>query len=304
MSNGEEKVRDLMAQLADIKEHTLFFLGGVVKSGTTWIERILDAHPHIACKGEAHFMSLLEPRLEAAIAQYNAAIPRRGNWLRHAKEGGIEEEPAGYSYLNTELDFLLRQSILLMMRKWMSPEIRCVGEKTPDNGRHFQRLQLLFPGARFIYVIRDIRDVIVSGWFFNLNVNADSFRQHFPSIADYAALMAGVWHDEVVEALKFVATHESQSMFLRYEDMRLDPQGETRNLYQFLGAENSDSFVQAGIGQTDFSRLSGGRRHGEENRQSFYRKGVVGDWRNHLDDRTVASVVDRCGALMQALGYD
>ncbi|MFW9919917.1 MAG: sulfotransferase, partial [Candidatus Thorarchaeota archaeon] len=31
-----------------------FFVVGCQKSGTTWVESLLDHHPRVICKGEAH----------------------------------------------------------------------------------------------------------------------------------------------------------------------------------------------------------------------------------------------------------
>ena len=35
----------------------VFFVCGAAKSGTTWLQRILDAHPETRCSGEGHFIT-------------------------------------------------------------------------------------------------------------------------------------------------------------------------------------------------------------------------------------------------------
>ncbi|MFP6691035.1 MAG: sulfotransferase, partial [Alphaproteobacteria bacterium] len=37
----------------------LFFICGAIKSGTTWLQLMLDAHPDIACRGEGHLPNML-----------------------------------------------------------------------------------------------------------------------------------------------------------------------------------------------------------------------------------------------------
>ncbi len=49
----------------------IFFIAGVLKSGTTWLQLLLDAHPEIACRGEAHFIDSLYPKLATAFERYN-----------------------------------------------------------------------------------------------------------------------------------------------------------------------------------------------------------------------------------------
>ena len=299
------KLAELISRVNETEDKTIFFLGGMIKSGTTWVERIFDVHPNVVCKGEAHFGSLLEPALSEAVANYNAVIPKKGNWNRHS-ESGIEPLPATtYSYLTFDVDFMLRQSMLLMLQKWVtSGDIRCVGEKTPNNTRYFGKLAYLFPNARFVYVIRDIRDIIVSGWFFNMAVNPGKTQPAHNRIEDYALPMIQRWENDVSEGLTFIDNAGKNGTFVRYEDIIENPRREIAGLYEFLGVDCSEPLVSQCASLTAFKSLSGGREHGEENRSSFYRKGVVGDWENHLSSTIVDQVATECGPLMEWLGYE
>ncbi len=53
-----------------------------------------------------------------------------------------------------------------------------------------------------------------------------------------------------------------------------------------------------------FKRLSGGRRQGQENVKSHYRKGKAGDWKNHFDDALTSAFKDRYNQLLLMLGYE
>ena len=297
------KLADLIYRINEIEHKTIFFLGGMVKSGTTWVERIYDIHPNVVCKGEAHFGTLLEPVLTVTAANYNTVIAKKGNWKRHS-DSGVEALPSTtYSYLAFDVDFMLRQSILLMLQKWSkSGDIQCIGEKTPSNTNYFGKLAYLFPNARFVYVIRDVRDVIVSSWFFNFVVNPDE--QMSASIEDYALQVINVWKKDVVKGLTFINDAGDNGIYVRYEDILNNPRREITSLYQFLGVDCSDPLVERCEKLTAFKNLSGGREHGEENRDSFYRKGVAGDWKNHLDDRILDRIFEECGPLMEWLGYE
>ncbi len=52
-----------------------------------------------------------------------------------------------------------------------------------------------------------------------------------------------------------------------------------------------------------FSKLAGGRRPGEENVNSHFRKGVAGDWKNHFTPKVKEAFDARYGKNLQALGY-
>lgn len=55
--------------------------------------------------------------------------------------------------------------------------------------------------------------------------------------------------------------------------------------------------------QNRFSRLAGGRREGQENTQSHYRKGVAGDWMQHFTPEITAEFQARFPGLVERLGY-
>ncbi|MCK5361009.1 MAG: sulfotransferase [Gammaproteobacteria bacterium] len=300
-----DKLDVLLGNLTKFQDQQLFFLGGFIKSGTTWIERLLDTHPQVACKGEAHFASLLEPALRSAIVKYNSVIPERGNWKRLNDEGVESTQTSDYSYLEQDFDNISRLSIQLLMSKWSgNSSIRAVGEKTPNNAQYFYRFHQLFPNAKFIYIVRDIRDVIVSGWFFNLALDSEGTISKYSTIHDYGTLIIKNWIQEIANANNFIEQHNNQAMLIRYEDLWSEPQLHTKRLLQFLGVEDSDESIEFCLEKTDFSKLSGGRTRGTENRGSFYRKGIIGDWKNHLKHDTLVEVELYCGAMLDHLGYD
>ena len=70
MSDYEAQVSLIEAVL----ERQLFFVAGLGKSGTTWLELILNAHPDVCCHGEGHFADRLLPDLNGAINRYNGYL--------------------------------------------------------------------------------------------------------------------------------------------------------------------------------------------------------------------------------------
>ena len=53
-----------------------------------------------------------------------------------------------------------------------------------------------------------------------------------------------------------------------------------------------------------FKKLSGGRKSGEENTNSHYRKGKRGDWRNHFNEKHKLVFKEKYGDLLIKLGYE
>ena len=68
---------------------------------------------------------------------------------------------------------------------------------------------------------------------------------------------------------------------LRYEDLHVDPETVLRNTLSFLGASAQTEVVQACVKTGSFQNQSG-RNPGELAPLSYFRRGIVGDWRNFL----------------------
>jgi len=58
------------------------------------------------------------------------------------------------------------------------------------------------------------------------------------------------------------------------------------------------------VWEHEFSRISGGRKAGQEDIKSHYRKGVAGDWVNHLSAEHLAYFCERYEAVLFKYGYE
>ncbi|MFT7553449.1 MAG: hypothetical protein ACI9BV_003784 [Rhodothermales bacterium] len=65
-----------------------------------------------------------------------------------------------------------------------------------------------------------------------------------------------------------------------------------------------DAVLDRILERKSFSRLSGGRKPGEIDPSSHYRKGVAGDWKNHFSARHRAVFEESFPGLVERLGYD
>jgi len=118
----------------------------------------------------------------------------------------------------------------------------------------------------------------------------------------------------------------STALELRYEAMLNDPAAACRQLLMTIVAGNraaleppngcSDALAEDSadltaadvirrcIDAASFARLSGGRDRGMEDRGSFFRKGVAGDWRRWLSlEQQAWYAASPAGALLRDLGY-
>jgi hypothetical protein len=65
-----ERYRDLAA----LAGRQLFFVGGAPRSGTTWLQLLLDSHPEVSCRGEGLFWKALAEPLDRLLVERRAAL--------------------------------------------------------------------------------------------------------------------------------------------------------------------------------------------------------------------------------------
>ena len=99
-------------------------------------------------------------------------------------------------------------------------------------------------------------------------------------------------------------THRGKMLELRYEDLLTGPEQPLADAFEFLGVESSPAAVQAALKAADFERLSEGRKRGEEDSGSFFRKGVAGEWRKAYPAETLAAFNEIAGETLAAYGYE
>jgi hypothetical protein len=283
--------------IAQLRAKQIFFVCGAVKSGTTWLQILLDAHPDVSCRGEGHLADRLDPLLTKSLADYNSALGAKN---RHIF-GQLPQFPL---FAEDHRLYLLACAIALLLSKQAKGKsVKAVGEKTPDNIRYLGLLSRLFPQAKFVHIVRDGRDCAVSCWHHNLRLFNQRTRDQFGSIDNFAASFADTWVSEVVAAVRFGEAQPDRYAAIRYEDLIADTENAARGLFAFLGVGRHQDVVAKCCAAASFEQLSG-RVRGEENRDSFFRKGAVGDWRRDLGDATKQTFLNKAEHLLMRFGYE
>jgi hypothetical protein len=189
-----ERSREAMPGLA--------FLGGHPRSGTTLLEQILGAHPVVAALDELPAFTQVICKLFNASPQISA--PR--------------------------LNVLRRRYLEAVQREWGgSLEGKLILDKNPLPTSRLPIWLRVFPELRVLIALRDPRDVVISCYFQNIQLNPinATFLSLEGSARHYANLM-DVWL--AVRQWEGFAWLET-----RYEDIVADLEKEGRRVTQFLG---------------------------------------------------------------------
>ena len=280
-------------------EKQIFFVGGAEKSGTSWLQHLLDAHPQVSCGGESHFTDPLLPGIKKALEEHNALVMQKNiNPMRY-ELGGVPD-----TFEEEDLKYISTSAILISLLKQARRKTPiAVGERTPNNVYAFALLRNLIPKAKCIHIVRDPRDAGVSYWHNVRRSVRPEMRRDMLTVAEMVKQYAGIWVTVIQSGLRFAARHPDQYCELRYEDLLGQSVPTLARLCRFLGVDDRAEVLQPCLEKTSFAKLSGGRAPGQENKQSFFRKGIIGDWQNHLDAETNAYVIAEAGELMRRYGY-
>ncbi|MBS1783881.1 MAG: sulfotransferase [Acidobacteria bacterium] len=275
--------------------HARFFLTGAPKSGTTWLGKLLDAHPEISCRGEAcvhHFGQ----RLVEAAKSYNQLLAQRKAVITDANDFPQLPFADVLTLMRTFLE-LRFQSVADPAK----PGLKILGEKDPEHALHFKDLGPLLPESKFIHIIRDGRGVFVSAWHHNVRSNYEHLKTHdFDAFLD---ITAREWSDRVRRAREGAKLLGDRYLEVRYEDLIAAPEPELARILAFLGAVDDEATLRACVDAASFEKLSQGRKAGDEDKASFFRKGDPEDWRNHLSTAQIARFDQLSGDLLKELGY-
>lgn len=276
-------------------QHSPFFLTGAPKSGTTWLGKLLDAHPQISCMGEAcvHHFGL---RLVEAAKSYNALLEQRRAVITDSNDFPILKWPDVLSLMRHFIE--LRFAAIADPAK---PDLRFLGEKDPEHALHFKELGPLFPEAKFIHIIRDGRGVFLSAWHHNVRSKDKNLDRL--GFEDFLGITATEWSSRVRRARESSQALGNRYFELRYEDLVAEPELWMTRALDFLGADSSPATVRACVEAASFEKLSKGRKPGEEDKASFFRKGIPDDWRNELTPAQIQRFKELSGSLLEELGY-
>ncbi|KAF0901154.1 hypothetical protein E2562_038168 [Oryza meyeriana var. granulata] len=150
--------------------------------------------------------------------------------------------------------------------------------------------------TKIIYICRDQKDRLISLWhFLKRNGLEDlSLQEVYESICDGTCFAGPVW-DHMLGYWRVSKTDPSRLLFLKYEEILQDPANTVRKLAQFVRQPFSDTEEEASIVaeivklcSLENLRSQTANRAGIQgmfikfSHDSYFRKGVAGDWRNHM----------------------
>jgi hypothetical protein len=274
------------------------FIVGCPRSGTTLLQRIVDAHPQIAITPETHwipsyFKKATRKTPEAQVTP--KLIAKLVNYHRFGQLGIGRDE----------LEKLLGSGGSMSYARFVSAIYDfygksqgkpLVGDKTPGYARNIPLLHTLWPTAKFVHLIRDGRDVCLSAMDWRkpgkLLVRSSTW-------AKDPVTTAALWWEWHIRAAREAGSLLGPELYyeLRYESLVSRPRNECARLCTFLGVPYHEAMLRFHEGRT--------RADPTLDSKEAWLPVTSGlrDWRSQMTAEKVACFDAAAGDLLAELGY-
>lgn len=265
------------------------FIVACGRSGTTMLRVMFEQHPDIAIPPESYFpVSFWRRRERYATPDGGIDLAvMAGDLLRHERFLAWRVDPALVRERLTGVAPDYPEAIRRVYELYASSHGKArYGDKTPPFLMHMRMLAERFPEARFVHLVRDGRDVVLS-------LRDQPFApSSFTGAAEY-------WAGRVRRARQAgERLGPARYREVRYEDLVADPERELRGLCGFVELAYSPAMLAyrdtSNIPVTDKMRASGALRRPGESRR---------DWRTQMTPRRLEVVEAVAGDQLEAFGY-
>lgn len=258
------------------------FIVGMLRSGTTLLEQLLDVHPQITARGELNFLAHAWKSWEPA----QHSRPRNDEMTKSelASNEMLANELASQIWKHMRLD---------------GPADHYYIDKNPLNFRFLSMLFEIMPEAKILHLRRDGRDSCLS-CFMQLFQHPDTaFSSQLDALTDY--------YQGYLQLMRHFSHHwPEQIMTLAYEDLVENKIATVSKVLDFLGLPGSTTDISDRSNMDAEESTAGSPRpirtaSAWQARQNVHRRSL-GRWQNYYE--FAPDFFDRIAQLDAELGLD
>lgn len=267
-----------------------FFIVGTPRSGTTLLQSMLMRSAGVAIPPELHYVDITfhrrrrmaDIRAEEGWQQARCALLARGERF------GIDMDRKAFDQRCDRSE----RTYAGLLRCWLSAigtaeDATTVGEKTPGNAMFVLELAAMLPEARFVHIIRDPRDTVLSQ------------KEAFGLPPILAALRWKANLEKHRDCAQLLSTSRYTSV--HYEELVTDPKRAIQRLCDFLRIEFRPEMLDpAGREKRGFASFETHKLRTLENVTTSR----IGRYKGGMSAVDIAVVEHFCGELMIENGYE
>lgn len=214
------------------------FIIGMPRSGTKLLRDMLNQHTRIVLpRVETEFLPYLvnlqhtlgDLSVREKFSKFYKAIIRQPYFVYIMEEyGHIISEKEWYSHLREFTPGEIFEVLIRHDVNYANQPNAIWGDKSPGYIRHVKLIQSIYPSAKFVHIVRDVRDYCLSinrAWGKNM----------------YRA--AQRWVDDVGSVRTDAIACSAQMKEVRYEDLLANPVDVLKEICAFLGVEYENTMI-------------------------------------------------------------
>lgn len=272
-----------------------FFCSGFNKSGTTFLQMLLDAHPTINCASEQclnmflDFSKQLTEQYRDKLTFFDDTTSRQG--IRFDEK----------DFRLSTLQFLTGK----MFQYGIDDTITHTGLHDNSISNNIGLWGQLFPESRFVIIVRDPRQVALSLWRHIQRMQKLPDYTHLDTSLEYAVrnVLSG-WPNHVSSVLAFQTEQPHRTHIIQYESLTGQNRQEVlQSTLEFLNAAHSEEIIESMFERTSFDALKKKEQSDRPIDQGFFHSGTTSSWKDTLTVDQQKAFAEHAGEEMQALGY-
>ena len=277
------------------------FIVGCPRSGTTLLQRMVDAHRQIAIIPEIGWIAQFYESRQGLTPEglvtpaFVSFLIQRGGFGRYARLPISRQEledlisscdPISYAALLT----------LVFDRHGRNGGKSLVGSKTVDHVCNIRTLHRLWPLAKFVHLIRDGRDVCLSALNWR---KADKLAERFATWREDPVSTAALWWEWSVRLGREDGNALGADLYfeIRYEALVAHPEEECAALCDFLGVAYDDAMLT-------FHKNRAKTEEGLDAKHAWLPPTPgLRDWRSQMPRDDLERFEATAGSLLDELGF-
>jgi len=295
------------------ESHVPFFVLGSQRSGTTLLRLMLHNHPNLAIPFETGFMTAFT-RDASFITPFHDRLSRYQNLKSRTQIESLLDEVIQFPFVRAGDLAIDKKAVLSRDVESYSGLIDAImkeyarsrgkqrwGDKTPEYTEDIDIIWRLFPGCKFIHLVRDGRDVVLR----QLKVAFDDW------FSKSLLVLAMRWAHKTTICHKVGSVLGPQFYLeLRFEDLIQNPEPVLRRICEFLGepysrqmldyAKSPKSSVPQYEGDLDQHKVEAVHKHsfGELDRK------MVNTWRTAMSKADRIIFEENAGYALDLFNYE
>lgn len=294
-----------------VEERMIWVLGSP-RSGSTWLLRMLGDHPEVVAVNEPLIGWFLGPFL-SDLPGWDSSVLDISNFTMRRMQAEKADQ-----FFATEFSDVWSPALGKMMRRRFAahsvrhPPERGSASKAviaiqePNGSQSADVLMRSLPRSRFVFLLRDGRDVVDSELAANLS--GSWLERAFPGSRGLPeerrlefvrqSARRWLWRTQVVQ--QAYEQHPGPRKLIRYEELLADPLAHLETLLEWMGKDLSKPELSAITDRHAFERMP----QSERGEKGFYRAASPGLWRENLSADEQAAVHEIIGSQLVELGYE